>query len=100
MVAADRFLMDRYYDEWLTFDCLHPHGAQGGVDAPDRCSANVGLSNTLQKLAKDRLRGRLSAMRPKKNTPSSTAIPKTLPLKSFPLHPELKPSSIRRKTNS
>ena len=42
-----------YYDEWLTFDCLHPHGAQGGVDAPDRCSANVGLSNTLQKLAKD-----------------------------------------------
>jgi hypothetical protein len=42
-----------YYDEWETFDCLHPHGAQGGVDAPDRCSANIGLSNTLQKLAKD-----------------------------------------------
>jgi hypothetical protein len=42
-----------YYDEWETFDCLHPRGAQGGVDAPDRCSANVGLSNTLQKLAKD-----------------------------------------------
>ena len=40
-----------YYDEWLTFDCLHPHGAAGGVDAPDRCAANVGLSNTLQKLA-------------------------------------------------
>lgn len=38
-------------DEWLTFDCLHPHGAQGGVDAPDRCAANVGFSNTLKRLA-------------------------------------------------
>jgi hypothetical protein len=41
-----------YYDEWLTFDCLHPHGLPGGVDAANRCAGTTGLSNTLQKLSK------------------------------------------------
>ena len=42
-----------YYDYWLTFDCLHPHGPRGGVNAPDRCAAAAGFSNTLQKLSKN-----------------------------------------------
>ena len=42
-----------YYDYWLTFDCLHPHGAPGREDAPDRCAAAAGFSNTLQKLSRD-----------------------------------------------
>lgn len=42
-----------YYDEWLTFDCLHPRSGSQGVDAPDRCAGTPGLSNTLAKLAKD-----------------------------------------------
>jgi hypothetical protein len=38
------------YDEWLTFDCLHPHGSSGAPDSRMRCAGTPGLSNTLVKM--------------------------------------------------
>ena len=49
-----------YYDEWLTFDCLHPTGTpppphrqaeqadNTGPDSAARCAGSAGISNTLK----------------------------------------------------